>query len=122
MTDASTPDLVEEYIAGFPPETQTVLRELRALIRTSAPGATEKISYRMPTFVLKRHLVYFAGYEKHVGFYPTGSGIEAFKEELRPYKSGKGSVQFPLDRLLPADLIRRIVEFRVEQNTRKAGK
>jgi len=121
MTDASTPDLVEEYIAGFPPETQKVLRELRALIKTSAPGATEKISYRMPTFVLKRHLVYFAGYEKHVGFYPTGSGIEAFKEELRPYKSGKGSVQFPLDRPLPADLIRRIVEFRVEQNTRKAG-
>jgi uncharacterized protein YdhG (YjbR/CyaY superfamily) len=121
MTDASTPDLIEEYIAGFPPETQKVLRELRALIKTSAPGATEKISYRMPTFVLKRHLVYFAGYEKHVGFYPTGSGIEAFKEELRPYKSGKGSVQFPLDRPLPADLIRRIVEFRVEQNTRKDG-
>jgi uncharacterized protein YdhG (YjbR/CyaY superfamily) len=76
----------------------------------------------MPTFVLNRHLVYFAGYDRHVGFYPTGSGIEAFKEELKPYKSGKGSVQFPLDRPLPKDLIRRMVEFRVAENTRKAGR
>jgi len=99
-----------------------VLEELRALIKTSAPGATEAISYRIPTFVLNGHLVYFGGFDKHVGFYPTGSGIEAFKEELKPYKGGKGSVRFPLGQPLPTDLIRRIVEFRVKENTGKVRK
>jgi uncharacterized protein YdhG (YjbR/CyaY superfamily) len=105
---------IDEYIAEFPAGTQKVLRELRALIRASAPGATETISYAIPTFDLNgRHLVHFAGYERHVGLYPTGSGVEAFEEELKPYKRGKGSVQFPLGQPLPTDLIRRIVEFRV---------
>ena len=94
-----------------------MLEELRALIKASAPDATETISYAIPTFDLNgRHLVHFAGYAKHIGFYPTGSGIEAFKDELQPYKSAKGSVQFPLGRPLPTDLIRRIVEFRVQEN------
>jgi uncharacterized protein YdhG (YjbR/CyaY superfamily) len=123
MANRSTANSIDEYIAGFPPETQKALEELRALIKASAPDATEKISYAMPTFDLNgHHLVHFAGYEKHVGFYPTGSGVEAFKEELKPYKSGKGSVQFPLGQPLPTDLIRRIVEFRVEENTGKASK
>ena len=99
-----------------------MLEELRALIKASAPGATEKISYAMPTFDLNgRHLVHFAGYEKHVGFYPVPSGVEAFEEELKPYKRGKGSVQFPLGRPMPMDVIRRIVEFRVDENTAKAS-
>jgi uncharacterized protein YdhG (YjbR/CyaY superfamily) len=123
MASRSTANSIDEYIAQFPPETQRVLEELRALIKTSAPGATETISYAIPTFDLNgRHLVHFAGYAKHTGFYPAGSGIEAFKEELKPYKSGKGSVRFPLDQPLPTDLIRRIVEFRVEENTGKASK
>ncbi|MGD0861144.1 MAG: DUF1801 domain-containing protein [Candidatus Limnocylindrales bacterium] len=122
MADGSAADSIDEYIAGFPPETQKVLKELRALIRASAPGATEKISYRIPTFVLNGPLVYFAGFEKHIGFYPTGSGVEAFKEELKPYKGGKGSVQFPHGQPLPRDLIGRIVEFRVAQNTGRAKK
>jgi uncharacterized protein YdhG (YjbR/CyaY superfamily) len=122
MTNRSTAGSIDEYIAEFPPETQKVLRELRALIKASAPDATEKISYAMPTFDLNgRHLVHFAGYGKHVGFYPVPGGIEAFREELKPYKSGKGSAQFPLDRPMPTDLIRRIVEFRVRENTRKAS-
>ena len=109
---------IDEYIAGFPSQTQKVLGELRALIKASAPDATETISYAMPTFDLNgRHLVHFAGYAKHIGFYPVPSGIEAFKGELKPYKSGKGSVQFPLGSPLPTDLIRRIVEFRVQENT-----
>jgi uncharacterized protein YdhG (YjbR/CyaY superfamily) len=113
---------IDEYIAGFPLETQRVLEEVRALIRAAAPEATETISYAMPTFDLNgRHLVHFAGYEKHIGFYPVPSGVEAFKEELKPYKTGKGSVQFPLDRPLPTDLIRRIVEFRVAENRGKAS-
>jgi uncharacterized protein YdhG (YjbR/CyaY superfamily) len=123
MASRSTANSIDEYIAQFPPETQRVLEELRALIKTSAPGATETISYAIPTFDLNgRHLVHFAGYAKHIGFYPTGSGIEAFKEELKPYSSGKGSVQFPLGQPLPTDLIRQIVEFRVEENTRKTSK
>jgi uncharacterized protein YdhG (YjbR/CyaY superfamily) len=123
MANRSTANSVDEYIAEFPPETQKSLRELRALIRASAPDATETISYAMPTFDLNgRHLAHFAGYEKHIGFYPVPSGIEAFKEELKPYKSGKGSVQFPLGRPLPTGLIRRIIELRVEENMRKAAK
>jgi uncharacterized protein YdhG (YjbR/CyaY superfamily) len=122
MATWSTVGTIDEYIAGFPAETQKMLEELRAAIKAAAPGATESISYAIPTFDLNgRHLVHFAGYAKHIGFYPIPSGIEAFKEELEPYKRGKGSAQFPLGKLLPTDLIRRIVEFRVEENTRQPG-
>ena len=122
MMSRSTADSVDTYIAGFPTETRKVLEDMRALIKASAPGAAETISYSMPTFDLNgKHLVFFGGFEKHIGFYPVPSGLEAFKEELRPYKTGKGSVQFPLGSPLPADLIRRIVESRVEENTRKAS-
>ena len=114
---------MDEYIAEFPPETQKLLEEMRALIKACAPEATETISYAIPTFDLNgRHLVHFAAFERHIGFYPTGSGVRAFADEIEPYKSGKGSLQFPLDRPLPTDLIRRIVEFRVAQNTGKASK
>ncbi len=119
----STANSIDEYIAEFPEETRRVLEEMRALIKASAPGATETISYAMPTFDLNgRHLVHFAGYEKHVGFYPVPSGIAAFEEELKPYKRGKGSVQFPHGRPMPTDLIRRIVEFRVDENHAKASR
>ena len=118
MANRSAATTIDEYIAGFPAETQKALAELRALIKTIAPGATETISYAIPTFDLNgRHLVHFAGYAKHIGFYPIPSGMEAFKEELKSYKQGKGSVQFPLGQPLPRELIRRIVEFRVRENT-----
>ncbi len=114
--DRSTARTIDEYIAEFPPGTQTVLREVRALIRSVAPEATETISYAIPTFDLNgRHLVHFAGFAHHLGFYPTASGIAAFEDELASYKKGRGSVQFPLDRPMPTDLIRRMVEFRVEE-------
>jgi uncharacterized protein YdhG (YjbR/CyaY superfamily) len=123
MATRSTATSIDEYIAGFPPETQKVLGELRALIKSLAPEATETISYAMPTFDLNgHHLVHFAGYPKHIGFYPIPSGLEAFKEDLRSYKTGRGSVQFPLSQPMPTDLIRRIVEFRVEESTGKASK
>ena len=119
MTNRSTARSIDEYIAEFPPGTRKVLEGLRALIKATAPGATEKISYAIPTFHLNGNLVHFAGYEKHIGFYPGASGIQAFTDDLKPYKSAKGSVQFPLDQPLPTDLIRRMVEFRVEENTGK---
>jgi len=122
MAEISGADAIDDYIAQFPPSTQVALKETRALIRASAPEATETISYAMPTFDLNgRHLVHFAGFKNHVGFYPIPSAIEAFRDELAPYKSGKGSAQFPLGHPLPADLIRRIVEFRVEENKRKTS-
>lgn len=104
MENRSTADSIDEYIARFPPVTKKLLEELRALIKASAPDATETTSYA-----------------NHIGFYPMPSAIEAFKEELEPYRSGKGSAQFPLDRPLPTDLIRRIVKVRVAENTGKAS-
>ncbi len=116
----TAPATIDEYIAGFPPDTQAVLAEMRALISAAAPDATETISYAIPTFDLNgRHLVHFAGYAKHVGFYPIPSAMSAFADELSPYKSGKGSAQFPLGEPLPVDLIRRIVAFRVAENLKR---
>ncbi len=116
MPNRSTARLIDDYIAEFPPQTQRALQDMRSIIRASAPDATETISYAIPTFDLDgRHLVHFAGYEKHVGFYPTASGVEAFKEEFKAYHSARGSVRFPLASPLPADLIRRVVEFRVQE-------
>ena len=115
MPDRSTATSIDEYIAEFPAATQDVLRRMRTLIRASAPDAVETISYAIPTFDLNgRHLVHFAGFERHIGFYPTASGVEAFRGELTGYKCAKGSVQFPLGEPLPVDLIRRMVRFRVE--------
>jgi uncharacterized protein YdhG (YjbR/CyaY superfamily) len=115
--ESSTPaKSIDDYLKGFDPPTREVLEELRAVIKAAAPGAVERISYRMPTFDIRgKHVVFFAGYKQHVGFYPNPSAIEAFKEELRPYNTSKGTVQFPLDEPLPIDLIRRMVEFRVAE-------
>jgi uncharacterized protein YdhG (YjbR/CyaY superfamily) len=116
MTGRSTATSIDDYIAEFSSATQTLLQKMRALIQTAAPEANETISYAIPTFDLKgRHLVHFAGYEKHIGFYPTSSGVAAFKDELKSFKCAKGSVRLPLGQPLPTDLIRRIVDFRVDQ-------
>lgn len=119
MATRSTATSIDAYLLEFPPETQAVLQELRALIRGCAPTATEKICYAIPTFDLNGNLVHFAGYAHHVGFYPGAAGIATFHDELKAYKSSKGSVQFPLGQPLPVDLIRRIVLFRVAQNLAK---
>jgi uncharacterized protein YdhG (YjbR/CyaY superfamily) len=111
---------VDEYIKGFPKNVQKILEQVRATIKEKAPEAVESISYGMPGY--KTHgkpLVYFAGYEKHVGFYATPSGHEEFAAELSKFKQGKGSVQFPLDKPIPFDLIKRIVEYRVKENAVK---
>ena len=113
---------IDEYIAACPEELRERLKEIRKTITASAPGAEEKISYGMPTFFLNGNLVHFAAFKNHIGFYPTPSGIEAFKDDLSTYKGAKGSVQFPLEKPLPLKLIGRIVKFRVAENLKKAGK
>lgn len=111
------PVTVEEYIANFPKHTQKLLHQMRELIRSNAPDAKEEISYGMPGYKLnKKPLVYFAGYDKHIGFYATPVGHSEFAEEFSKYKTGKGSVQFPIDQPLPEDLIVRVVKFRVKGN------
>ena len=109
---------IDEYIQGFPPDVRARLSRLRSTIRQSAPGALEKISYRIPTFYLHGNLVHFAAFDRHIGFYPGPSGIARFREELNKYKSAKGSVQFPLDEPLPLQLVAAIVAFRVDENIR----
>jgi uncharacterized protein YdhG (YjbR/CyaY superfamily) len=111
---------VDKYIAGFPENIQNLLNQMRQTIRETAPDAIESIGYGMPAYKLnKKPLVYFAGYAKHIGFYATPTGHEKFAAELSKYKQGKGSVQFPVNQILPLDLIKRIVEFRMEENLRK---
>jgi len=111
---------IGSYIGEFPIGTQQLLEQLRATIGKAAPGAEETIKYGMPTYTLNGNLVFFAGYKKHIGFYPGRRGIEAFKKQLSSYKSAKGSVQFPIDRPLPVTLIRRIVRFRVKENLERS--
>jgi uncharacterized protein YdhG (YjbR/CyaY superfamily) len=111
---------INEYIAEFPEDVQKKLQEMRATIKAAAPAAQEKISYQMPTFYLHGNLVHFAAHTSHIGFYPAPSGIEAFKQELAPYKSSKGAIQFPINEPLPLDLVKKIVKFRVEENINKA--
>jgi len=103
---------VDEYVASFPPDVQRILKQLRKLIRDTVPSAKEEISYNMPAYRQHAVLVYFAGYKHHIGFYPTGSGIQHFKEQLEGLKFSKGAIQFPLDQPLPAELVRQIVKFR----------
>src|SRR6478609_1557397 len=118
MTDTQAEN-IDEYIAGFPEDIQKRLEVVRATIKKAAPKAEEAIKYAIPTFVLNGNLVHFAAFRKHIGFYPTPSGIERFKDELSAYPNAKGSVQFPLDEPVPLGLIRRMVEFRVGEARRR---
>ena len=111
---------VDEYISGFPEETQEIMQRIRATIKKAAPNASEIISYGMPAYKMNGVLVYFGGYKNHIGFYPTGSGIAAFEKELVGFKSSKGAVQFALDKPLPVKLITQMVKFRLEDDAQKA--
>ena len=113
---------IDEYIATFPKEVQDVLEKIRSTIRESAPKAEEAISYGIPAFRLNgRGLVYFGAWKNHIGFYPTPSGIEAFKKELASFKQEKGSVQFPLDKPISYDLVKKIVRYRVTEILEKGN-
>jgi uncharacterized protein YdhG (YjbR/CyaY superfamily) len=106
---------IDEYIETFTKDVQSILEKTRETIRKAAPGAVEAISYQIPTFKLNDNLVHFAAFKNHIGFYPTPSGIEAFKKELSQYKGANGSVQFPLNRPIPYDLLEKIVIFRSKE-------
>jgi uncharacterized protein YdhG (YjbR/CyaY superfamily) len=112
----------DDYIASFDTDTRKVLEQVRATIKKAAPGADETINYGMPTFTLNGNLVHFAAFKGHIGFYPTPSAISAFNDEISKYTWAKGSVQFPLDKPMPFDLITRIVEFRVKEASEKKKK
>jgi len=114
----SVPVSIDEYVAAFPQATQSALAEMLALVRASSPSATETIAYGMPTFDLgEKHVLHVAGFANHVALYPVPDWVEAFGDEVTPYKSGQGTLKFPVDEPIPADLVRRIVEFSVA-NTR----
>lgn len=115
------PDNIDEYIASFPEDIQKILQEVRETIQKTAPEATEKISYALPTFYLQGNLVHFAAFTSHIGFYALPSGNREFQEELSKYKTGKGSIQFPLNEPMPLALITKIVKFRVKENEEKAA-
>ncbi len=111
---------IDEYIKTFPNDVQSILEKMRQTIKEAAPEAVEAISYQIPTFKLNgKNLVHFAAFKNHIGFYPTSSGIEAFKKELSQYKGAKGSVQFPIEEPIPYDLVEKIVIFRVKENLEK---
>lgn len=111
---------VDSYIADFPPKVQVMMKKLRSCIKKAAPEAEESISYMMPAYKFHGPLVYFGGYERHIGFYPTGGGITPFQKEISVYKHSKGAVQFPLNEPLPLDLVERMVKYRVKENLLKA--
>ncbi len=115
------PASVDEYIQSFPKEIQAILEEVRQVIRSAAPQAEEGISYQMPAFKLNGILVYYAAFKDHISLFPTASGVEAFKDEVTGYQTSKGTIQFPLDRPLPLDLIRRIVQFRVKESLERSS-
>jgi uncharacterized protein YdhG (YjbR/CyaY superfamily) len=113
------PETIDQYIAQFPQSIQSLLQELRSEIASCAPEASEKISWNMPTFYYHGNLVHFAAFKKHIGFFPTASGIQAFEDELGDFNYSKGTIQFPYDKPIPMDLVKRIVVFRVEANVQR---
>jgi uncharacterized protein YdhG (YjbR/CyaY superfamily) len=122
MIKATTPIAdVDSYIAGFPKETQKLLKQLRAIIKKAVPGAEEIISYQMPAYKFHGRLLYFSGFKNHIGFYPMKSTITRFTKEIAGYKHATGSVQFPLDQPLPVELINEMLAFRAKENLEKTS-
>lgn len=120
MTPKKQFKTIDEYIALFPKDVQDILEKLRRIIGESAPEAEETINYGIPTFKLNnKNLVHFAAFKNHIGFYPTPSAIIAFERELSSYKQAKGSVQFPLDKPIPFEIVKDIVKFRIKENEKR---
>ena len=116
------PKSISQYIQTFPKDTQKKLREMLECVRGAAPKAEEGIKWSMPALFYKRILVMFAGFKHHIGFYPTASAMKAFTKNLTKFKTGRGSIQFPLDKPLPKTLIRKITAYRVKEVLQQDGK
>ena len=112
----SKPLTPQKYIDSFDKDTQAILNKISGIIKKSAPLATEKISYGMIGYYLKKPLIYFGAFKNHIGLYPTPSATTAFDLQLKPYKHGKGSIQFPLKDPIPYDLITKIIDYRIKEN------
>jgi uncharacterized protein YdhG (YjbR/CyaY superfamily) len=125
-TKQKPPQNIDDYIAGFPKDVQKILEKIRATIRKAAPDAKEAMKYQIPTFTTRNgNLVHFAAFKNHIGFYPAPGGIDEFKKELAPYRTGKGTLQFLLDQPIPFSLITKVVKFRMkqtEQNKKEKNK
>jgi uncharacterized protein YdhG (YjbR/CyaY superfamily) len=119
MADRSAPGTIDEYIAAFPPDVQSILKKIRSTIRKAAPQADEKISYKMPAFVLDGDLIYFAAFKKHIGVFPPVRGDENLNKELSQYRGEKGNLKFPLDEPIPYELITKVVKFRVKEHSER---
>lgn len=113
-------ETIDEYIASFDGNTQDILKKFRENIQKRAPEATESMSYGMPTFKLYGHnLVHFAAFKNHIGFFPAPSGIDALADETKPYRTGKGTMQFQFNQPIPWDLVLKIVDYRIKENENK---
>jgi uncharacterized protein YdhG (YjbR/CyaY superfamily) len=113
---------VDEYVASFPPETRSVLEEVRRAMRKAAPGTVETISYGIPTLTLNgRYVIYFAGWKRHIAIYPIPVGDETLERDIAPYRAAKGTLHFPLDKPIPYDLIERLTDAAIRARTTGAG-
>jgi uncharacterized protein YdhG (YjbR/CyaY superfamily) len=119
MAERSAPETIDDYIAAFTPEVQTILEKIRATIREAAPRAEEKISYRMPAFARDGILIYFAAFKNHIGIYPPVRGDEKLDKKLARFRGPKGNLRLPLDEPIPYELIRSIVKFRVKERLKR---
>ena len=122
MKQKDSPESVDEYIRMFPKDIQSKLKSIREIVKKSAPQAEEVISYQMPAYKLNGILLYFAAFKNHIGFFPTPSGIEAFRKELSGYELTKGTIHLPYDKKIPETLIKKIIKFRVKENLEKKKK
>lgn len=110
---------IDEYHSSFPADIRKILQELRQAIKQAAPKETETISYGMPAFRQNRVLVYYAVHKGHIGFYPTPNPIVHFKQELEKYNTSKGAIQFPIDKPVPLTLVKKIVKFRLDEDSKR---
>ncbi len=122
ISKKTKPQSIAEYIHAAPKETRKKLREMHACIRQAAPGAQESLKWKMPTYSYQRILVIFAVFKNHIGFFPTAAAMKAFEKNLAKFKTGKGSIQFPLEKPLPLSLIRKITRYRVRESLERDGK
>ena len=120
METANKFKTVDQYFSAFPSSTKALLKRMRETVKEVAPQAEELISYNMPAFRWNGMLVWYAANKQHIGFYPTPSAIKTFAQELTPYKTSKGAIQFPIDKPIPTSLVKKIVKFRLTQNLEKA--